>query len=279
VVDVKEINKLDKETTPPKRYTEASLVRAMEKENIGTKATRAQIIETLFIRGYIKGKPLEATELGIKTVGALSKHAPDILDVEMTRHFETEMEEIRKGRKKEKEVINEAKQALLKILNKFKKHEEDIGKVLGEAEAESYKRMNTVGKCPVCKKGDLMIKKSRFGKFVGCTNYPKCTATFGLPKTGVVTVTDKVCEECGHPIVQHRPVRSRPRLTCINPRCVTWTAEFKEKQKQEDEIEKTAKGKSVKTKKTKKTQKKKTKAKSTKKKTKKTAVKKKKGKK
>lgn len=237
-VNVKDISKLDKQTTPPKRYTEAGLVRAMEKENIGTKATRAQIVETLFTRGYIKGKPLEATELGIKTVAALLKHAPDILDVEMTRHFETEMDDIRHGKKKEEEVIDEARETLVKILSKFKKHENEIGKVLGEAEAESYKVMNTLGSCPVCKKGNLMIKKSRFGKFVGCTSYPNCTATFGLPKTGIITVTENVCPECGHPIVEHRTGKTRPRLTCINPKCITWTAEYKEEQRQADQTEK-----------------------------------------
>jgi DNA topoisomerase-1 len=268
-IDVKEINKLDKETTPPKRYTEAGLVRAMQKENIGTKATRAQIIETLFTRGYVRGKPLEATELGIKTVGALHKYAPDILDVEMTRHFETEMENIRQEKRKEKDVIAEAKNMLTKVLKKFKRHEKEIGEVLGEAESKSYKIMNTLGPCPVCKKGDLMIKKSRFGKFAGCSNYPKCTATFGLPKTGIVTVTEQICEKCKHPVVQHRSGRTRPRFTCINPKCVTWTAEYKEEQREKQELEKTAGGKVVKTKKTK----------IVKKKTTKTAVKKKKGKK
>ena len=232
-INVKEINKLSLETTPPKRYTESSIIRALEKENLGTKATRATIVDTLFQRGYVKGKSIEATELGMRTIETLEKYCPDIIDAEMTRHFETEMEDIRVNKRKEEDVIDEAKTTLKKITTTFKEKEEIIGNALEKAEAKSFMTANLLGKCPNCKEGNLMIKKSKFGKFVGCTSYPDCKTTFGLPKQGDVRPTDIVCTECGHPIVLVRPLKKREENICINPKCVTWTSEFKEKKKKE----------------------------------------------
>ncbi|MCK4670569.1 MAG: DNA topoisomerase I, partial [Nanoarchaeota archaeon] len=104
-IAVEEINKLNKETLPPKRYTESSIIKDMERANIGTKSTRAQIIDTLFMRGYVTGKQVTATKLGIKTIEVLDKYAPQIIDVQLTRHFEEEMEEIRQGKKESSEVV------------------------------------------------------------------------------------------------------------------------------------------------------------------------------
>ena len=106
---INEINNLEKETQPPKRYTPASIVKELEKRNLGTKATRSEIIETLYKRAYIKDKSITATELGIKTIEALEKYCPAIIDEEMTRHFEVEMEEIQQDKKDFEEVIKEGK--------------------------------------------------------------------------------------------------------------------------------------------------------------------------
>jgi len=93
-VKVDSINRLEKETQPPKRYTEASIIKELEKRNLGTKSTRAQIIDSLYQRGYVVDKSITATNLGIKTVETLEKFCPEIIDEELTRHFEEEMEEI-----------------------------------------------------------------------------------------------------------------------------------------------------------------------------------------
>ncbi len=94
IVIVKEINKLDKETKPPKRYTQASIIKELDKRNLGTKATRAQIVDNLYNRGYVDNKSIQVTDLGLKTCDILEKYSPTILDEALTRHFEEEMEKI-----------------------------------------------------------------------------------------------------------------------------------------------------------------------------------------
>ena len=99
-ISIIKIDMLSKETQPPKRFTPASIIRELERRNLGTKATRSEIVETLFKRGYVYGESIQATEFGIKTIEALKKHGPAIIDEELTRHFEIELEEIREDKKK-----------------------------------------------------------------------------------------------------------------------------------------------------------------------------------
>jgi len=94
-LNVKELNILDKETSPPKRYTPTSIIKELEKLNLGTKATRHDIVDSLFDRNYLKrGKSIEVTDLGLSTVEVLDKYCPDILDAKLTREFEEDMEKI-----------------------------------------------------------------------------------------------------------------------------------------------------------------------------------------
>ncbi|MBW3016927.1 DNA topoisomerase I, partial [Candidatus Woesearchaeota archaeon] len=234
---VKQLLKIDKQTEPPKRYTESSIIKALEKANLGTKSTRAQIIDTLFQRGYVDGKPIGATEIGIKTIEILGKYEPEIVSEELTRHFEEEMEHISKGKAKEDAVLDEAKKRLAKILGSFKKHEMEIGKGLSEAEKTAYAAATIIGKCPNCG-GELQIRKSKFGKFIGCTGYPDCKTTFGLPNNAKVKPTGKTCSECGYPLVEVRYPRQSPKEVCINPKCITWTPEYQKKEKEELEKKK-----------------------------------------
>src|SRR3989338_8272859 len=97
----------DKETQPPKRYTPASIIKELEKKSLGTKATRSEIVDTLFQRGYVTGKAIEATNLGIKTVETLEKYVPKIVDEELTRHFEEEMEKIMEDKIKKEDVLED----------------------------------------------------------------------------------------------------------------------------------------------------------------------------
>jgi len=220
-VDVKEINFYDKETQPPKHYTPASIIKEITKRNLGTKATRAQIVDTLFQRGYVTGKAIEATDLGISTVKTLEKFCPKILDEELTRHFEVEMNEIEEGKKKPKEILDEAKQGLKEILSDFKKKEKDIGEGLKEATIETKNKENLIGDCPVCKKGNLRVifsKKSK-KRFIACDAYPKCKTTFSLPQKGLVKSADKICPECGYPVIMVITKGKRPWVFCINPNC------------------------------------------------------------
>jgi DNA topoisomerase-1 len=218
-VDVKKITQHDKETQPPKRYTPASIVRELEKRNLGTKATRASIVDTLFQRGYVDGRTIEATELGIRTIETLEKHCPKIIDEEMTKHFEEEMWKIREGKSNKEKILGEAKEALTKILDEFKSKEKAIGEELETANRETRDALSYVGKCPVCKEGELHIRRGKFGTFVACNKYPDCKTTFSLPGNALIKPTDKVCEVCGYPMVMTIKRGKKPMTFCINPEC------------------------------------------------------------
>lgn len=217
-VEVQDILMHDKETQPPKRYTQASIIKELEKKGLGTKATRSTIVDNLFQRGYVKGKAIEATHLGIKAVETLEKYSPEILDEDLTRNIELEMEEIREGKKKEEEVLEEAKDVLNKTLDKFKRNETKIGEKLAEASRETDREMSYIGKCPICK-GNLVIKKGKFGKFIACDNYPDCSITFKLPGGALVKPMKKVCGKCGYPMIRVIRRGKRAQEVCINPDC------------------------------------------------------------
>ncbi|MBI5398696.1 DNA topoisomerase I [Candidatus Woesearchaeota archaeon] len=218
-VAVKTIELLSKETQPPKRYTPASIIKELEKRELGTKATRAAIVENLYQRGYVNNKTIEATELGIRTVETLEKYCPEILDEELTRNFEIEMDKIREGSKKEDEVLGEARTELTKTLQHFKQNQIKIGEELADAMVETRKTMSTLGACPTCSEGNLQIRKGKFGNFVACDKYPACTTTFKLPSGAIFKPAKKECESCKHPLIMIIRKGKRPNEICINPKC------------------------------------------------------------
>jgi len=235
---IKKITLFDKETQPPKRYTQASIIKELEKKNLGTKATRAQIVDTLFQRGYVSGLQIKPSELGIKTTETLEKHVPRIVDEELTSHFETEMDEIRENNKKGHEVIDEAKVILGDILKKFKDDEKEIGKELADATKETREREGTVGKCPNCTDGTLMVKRGKFGMFAACNKYPDCKTTFSLPSGALVKVSEKVCEQCKHPMIMVIRKAKRPQELCINNECPSKKLDMTKKERKAMEKEK-----------------------------------------
>lgn len=218
-VDIKNINLLDKQTQPPRRYTQASIIKELEKRGLGTKSTRAQVLDTLYRRGYIQEKALEATELGIKIIETVGKFSPKILDEELTKHFEMEMAEIREKKKKGDEVVLEARDFLTNILKEFKKNEKEIGKSLIEATREAMRQASIIGKCPNCDEGTLVIKKGKFGRFIACDKHPDCKTTFSIPNTGYVKTSKKNCDKCDHPLITITRKGKRPQRVCINPDC------------------------------------------------------------
>jgi len=219
IVDIKEINCIKKETQPPKRYTPASIVKELAKRNLGTKSTRATIVDTLFQRGYVHGKMIEATELGIHTVETLEKYCPLIVDEKLTRHFEEEMEEISENKKEEQGVLKEARELLIDVLQDFKKKQKEIGEGLKKANIGSVKKARTVGKCPVCGEGDLVIRKGKFGRFIACNKYPDCKTTFNLPNTGSVKTSKNICPKCNHPMITILRKGKKAQELCINQDC------------------------------------------------------------
>ena len=217
-VTIIEISMLDKETQPPKRYTPASIIKELEKKELGTKATRSNIIDNLYQRGYLTDKAIKATNLGIKTVETLEKYCPEILDEELTRNFEIEMDQIRENKKKEEDVLSEAKAVLTKTLTHFKANEKMIGESLFEATRETDRKMAHVGKCPICD-GSLMLKRGKYGSFIACDKYPKCSITFKLPGNALFKPSESICEKCNHPMITIIQRGKRPREVCINPEC------------------------------------------------------------
>ncbi|MFT4304224.1 MAG: DNA topoisomerase I [Candidatus Woesearchaeota archaeon] len=201
LVDVDSINKLDKETQPPKRYTQASIIKELDKRNLGTKATRAQIIDSLYNRGYVNNKSMEVTDLGLKTCEILQKYSPEILDEELTRKFEDELEKIRKKKMTPEEVLKEAQEVLTKLLKDFKTKEKKIGEELKQAQYDSKDAADTIGPCPNCGKGSLKIRKGKFGNFIGCDAYPDCKTIISLPKNVQYQTTKKVGEG-GWPVIK-----------------------------------------------------------------------------
>ncbi len=210
---------LEKETKPPARYTPASIIRELEKRNLGTKATRAEIVDTLYRRGYLTDKAIKATDLGMKIEETLQKHVPEVVDEELTRHFELEMEEVMENKKKEEDVLKEAQEVLTGILSSFKKKEAELGAELIEATKASETKENTVGKCVNCSEGTLMIKFGKFGRFIACSRYPDCKTTFKLPSGGMAKTTGEVCGSCNYPKITMIRKRKKPQDVCINLDC------------------------------------------------------------
>ncbi len=221
-ISLKKIELLEKQTEPPKRYSPASIIKEMEARGLGTKATRAEILQTLYQRNYIKGKSINVTHLGLSVVQALEKYCPEILSEELTRKFENLMEEIREGKAKREEVLKQARKLLEKILAKMKKNEKKIAKDLAKALRKTWDNEKYLGICPSCNGNLVVIKSKASGKlFVGCSNYPNCKNAYPLPQYARIEKTNKVCEHCNTPIIKVMRKGKRPFSMCLDPKCKT----------------------------------------------------------
>ncbi len=254
-VDITEIRTEEKMTQPPNRYTPASLVKELEKRNLGTKATRAQIVETLTTRGYARGKSIEVTELGMQMEKTLEKFSPLILDEKLTSKMEEEMEKIELSdkdfEKQEKNILEEAKVTINKIAEKFVKDMDKIGASLADANEKVWaeeREQNTMTECPVCKTGKLRVmygkRYSRY--FVSCDAYPKCKTIFSLPPKGMMKPARmskkdaleagkeegalEECAKCGFPLIASFQRGKAPWKFCFNPKCPTNAELMKKKE-------------------------------------------------
>ncbi|MGC8670158.1 MAG: DNA topoisomerase I [Candidatus Micrarchaeia archaeon] len=216
-VKVSKVKSEELMTKPPRRYSKAMLIAELEKRKLGTKATRAAIIDTLFKRNYISGNIITVTSFGMSVYNALKKYAEMIIKEETTRKLEEDMEKIAIGEKTEAEVINEGKVLLLEALETFNKNKQDISSSIKEGFADSEV---VLGKCPL-DGGNLVIRHSRSGKiFASCSNYPKCKAIYPLPQHAKIIPTGKVCEYCHTPIV--KVFRNKKVFEMdLDPNCVT----------------------------------------------------------
>ena len=227
-VKIDKIEFPEKETQPPKRFTPTSLITLLEKKNLGTKTTRSIIVDTLFDRGYLEGKSIKATQLGIKLISSLEKYSPIIIDENLTRSMEEQMESILLGKEnlmeKENDAIRKAENIITDISKEFKLKEELIGKELSEgiedvrkAERES----NKLNECPTCKQGNLRILYSKKTQkyFAACSNYPQCKQTYNLPPNALIKKSGKDCESCRWPKLLSIRKAKRPWEFCFNPNC------------------------------------------------------------
>jgi DNA topoisomerase I len=205
-------------TEPPKRYTKATLIALLEKKDLGTKATRSEIIDTLFKREYIKNGRIEATGLGLSVYTALKNYCPEILDEDLTRQLEKDMDKITKGTEKQVTVINEGEEIIKKIIGEFKQNEKGIGEELQKGLKESMDA-NIIGTC-VKDGGNLVIKRSKAGKqFVGCSNWPNCNNAYPLPQMAKIVPSGKICEICKTPKVKVFRRGKRPFEMDLDPSC------------------------------------------------------------
>jgi DNA topoisomerase-1 len=222
-VSVEKVVLEDKFTKPLPRYNPNSLLRKMEKEEIGTKATRAEIIQALYNRKYIHDERIVVTDLGFEVIDVLKDYCPTVVSLELTRTLEERMNEIQKRKETRENVLLKAVEILKPVTEKLKENERMVGAQLGRALKKLKLEERIIGVCPICRNGELVILYSRkTGKrFVGCTNYfeGKCKTAFPLPQRGSVRPIGKVCRSCGWPTVRVWMKGKRPWDLCFNPKC------------------------------------------------------------
>ncbi len=240
----------DKFTQPPWRYSQASLLAKMEQEQIGTKATRADIIATLFKREYLAqekgGTMVRATDLGLAVVESMKERVPAIVSTALTRSMEEQLEKVEEGEQDPAAVVEYAAEKLVESLAAFRKNRTEIGRQIrqemgggeggnGDIAAAAQQQATVIGRCPLCKTGSLRMIRSKTTKkrFVGCSNYSPststsagaaggggggCRASAPLPQKGTVRSYGKVCS-CGWPIVWVAFGRGKKWNMCVNVQC------------------------------------------------------------
>lgn len=210
IMSVKELISDEKETKPPARYNQASLIKELEKKNLGTKATRADIIDKLYDRKYIDGTKIEVNQLGENLIDTLNTYCDNLTSEELTRDLENKLEGINQDKATKESVINEGEKDVKEILTDIDKNVNGIGSKLYEA----YQASNIVGEC---KCGGKLVKRSgRYGDFVGCTNYPDCNVTYSLPRNA--SIIKSTCERCGLPMIIAGKGKNKQEM-CLDPNC------------------------------------------------------------
>ena len=182
-------------TQPPPRFTEASLVKTLEKMGIGRPSTYAAIISTIQDRGYVKQekRAFYATELGTLVTEKLVEHFPKIMDVKFTSHMEDELDK-----------IEDEKIVWLDVLREFyKPFKNDLERAMGEMKSVKGTPEESNKICTVCGQ-PMVIRWGKHGKFLGCSAFPKCKSTLPLDEKGepaAPETTDQKCEKCGSAMV------------------------------------------------------------------------------
>jgi DNA topoisomerase-1 len=206
-----EVSKSDPEqcfTKGPQRYSEAKVVKLMEEKGIGRPSTYASTIKTLESHGYVTSKSgiLTPTETGSRTTLVLAKYFPEIVSTEYTANMEGQLDKVEAGKETRLE-------AMTSFYGPFMEKYEDVAKKMYKDPAQETGEM-----CPKCG-SPLVIKKSRYGTFVACSNYPKCDYIKKTPKEAP-KLLDELCPECGKPLVERKDKKGRTFIGCSGyPAC------------------------------------------------------------
>ncbi|MGC8669191.1 MAG: type I DNA topoisomerase [Chthonomonadales bacterium] len=205
-------------TEPPPRYTEATLVKALEEKGIGRPSTYASIIATIQDRGYVKleAKRFYPTELGIMVNDLLVKHFPDILDVGFTAEMENKLDAVEEGRADKVQLLREF----------YGPFDASVEQADATMERVKPQPQETDIQCPSCGR-KMLLREGRYGKFLGCSGYPKCKTVLnvdGSARDGNSPdgdLTDQQCPKCGKPMVV-RTSKFGKFLGCSGyPKCKT----------------------------------------------------------
>ena len=196
------INPKQSFTEPPPRYTEASLVKALEEKGIGRPSTYSPTITTILERRYIEKeqKQLIPTELGKVVNKLLTENFTDVINVEFTAKIENEFDEIAEGKEEWKRMIREF----------YAPFEKELEKV--EKELEHVELVEEVSDIPCEKCGRMMVYKyGRYGKFLACPGYPECKNA-----KPIIETIDVPCPKCGATVQVRKTKRKRNYYICEN---------------------------------------------------------------
>jgi DNA topoisomerase I len=234
---VVEVRSESKMTQPPARYGQGVLIEKMEELGLGTKATRADIIQHLYDRNYVRDNPVEPTELGMALIAAFDAamtDAPlDISSSQMTAELERQMDRISEGELRREEVVHESTDMLKHAWLSLDGHIDSIRESVKSGVRDDL----TLGVCKNCG-GQLRVLRGKTGKrFAACVGKegeeptqpaaegerPRrgCGQTFPLPQRGTITPTGKTCAECGWPEIKviGGGGRGRPWVLCVDIDC------------------------------------------------------------
>ncbi len=215
VVDVIDAAVLGKETQPPGRYGQGRLIKLMEDLGLGTKATRPNIIQNLYDRGYVHDDPIVPTETGIAVAQALKDFASEIATHEMTAELEKNMDAISEGKVSKENVVDRSRDVLRRVYEHLTDSEEKFADIVWSG----IRGDETLGECPQSGHKLIVRRNRKSGKrFVGCEGYPECRVTYPLPQRGDIIPLGTRCDACGSPEIKVLGKR-RPWVTCINMEC------------------------------------------------------------
>ncbi len=187
-VSVEKVELLERQTEPPPRYTQGRLIKLMEELGLGTKSTRHEIIAKLYARGYIHGNPIKPTKTAFAVVSVLENYAQLIAKPEMTSKLEKDMDKIAEGKVKEEAVVDESRSILQSVFKNLGERKLEITSSLKQG-TRADKIAGTCSKCG----GELLVRRSKKGRFIGCAGYPSCEFILPLPRYGRVIFEDEKC--------------------------------------------------------------------------------------